>query len=151
MRERKLDFLFRRPVRATILVSTNSSERQIADRLPDEYLFENGQFRFPAGYWESYFVNGKEYNAEGNRSLEEQKELITKDLSADGFTSKEVDEFVAGIEIKEGRPVLLTFEASNKWLRCHPEIEKEALRFLDKIKSKIQSETEIKVGRGMKK
>jgi hypothetical protein len=114
-------------------------------------LLDNGKFRFPAGYWESYFVNGKEYNTEGNRTIEEQQELIAKDLADEGFTQEEINEFMAEIETKEGRPMLLTPEASNKWLKYHPELETEVLRLLGEIKNKIKSETRTELRRGMKK
>lgn len=133
-KERKLDFLSRRAVRAMIIIQTDEDDRKIASRLPSEYLFENGLFRFPAGYWESYFVNGKEYNVEGNRTLKEQQNLIAKDLSEEGFAKEEIEEFISGIETHEERPMLLTPETSNKWLRYHPEFEKEALRLLGEIK-----------------
>lgn len=114
-------------------------------------MLDNGKFRFPAGYWESYFVNGKEYNAEGNRTPDDQRELITKDLTEEGFSQEEAEEFTAEIETKEGRPMLLTSEASNKWLRYHPEFETEALRLLGEIKKGIQSETTREIKGGMKK
>jgi hypothetical protein len=151
MTERKLDFLSRRQVRATMLISIDANEPLVAGHLPEDYLLDNGVFRFPAGYWESYFVNGKEYNAEGNRSLEEQKELIAKDLTEEGFTNAEIKEFITEIETREGRPMVLTPEASNKWLSYHPEFEKEALRLLGEIKNEIQSETKSEFGRQMKK
>jgi hypothetical protein len=150
-KERKLDFLSRRPVRAMIIIQTDKNDQKIAGRLPSEYLLENGLFRFPAGYWESYFVNGREYNVEGNRSLKEQQELITKDLSEEGFTKEEIEEFILEIETREGRPMLLTLETSNKWLRYHPEFEKEALRLLGKIKNEIQGERESELTKHFKK
>mgnify|MGYP001564907501 CR=1 FL=1 len=130
-----------------MLISTDTNEQLIAGRLPDGYLLENGIFRFPAGYWESYFVNGKEYNVEGNRSLEEQKELIGKDLLQEGFTKEDTEEFIAKIETKEGRPMLLTLETSNTWLRYHPEFEQEALHLIEEIQSEVRAE----LGREMKR
>ena len=151
MKKRTLDFLFRRPVRVTMLVSIDANERQVSTRLPDDFLLDNGKFRFPAGFWESYFVNGKEYNTEGDRTLDEQKELIAKDLTEEGFTSEEIEEFVTEIETREGWPMLLTPESSNKWLRYHPEFEQEALRLLGEIKNEIQGETKRENRGGMKK
>lgn len=151
MKEQKLDFLSRRAVCATILISIDANERLVAGHLPDDYLLDNGMFRFPAGYWESYFVNGKEYNAEGDRTIEEQKELIAKDLSEEGFSKEEVEEFITEIETREGRPMLLTPDASNKWLKYHREFEQEALRLLVEIKNETQSEARTKFGREMKK
>jgi len=150
MTQRKLDFLSRRVVRATMLVSIDANERQVSGHLPNEYSLDNGQFRFPAGYWESYFVNGKEYNTEGNRSLEKQKEFIAKDLTEEGFTNEEIEEFITEIETREGRIMLLTSEASNKWLRYHPELEKEALCLLGEIKNELQNETKREFKNEMK-
>jgi hypothetical protein len=151
MTERKLDFLSRKQVQAIILVSIDVNERLVANRLPEEYWLDNGTFRFPAGYLASYFVNGKEYNADGNRTLEEQRELIAKDLEEEGFDREEAEEFIAKIETREGRQMLLTLEASNKWLKYHPEFEKEALRLLCEIKSELQSEKKTEFGREMKR
>jgi len=151
MTQRKLDFLSRRPVQAMMLVSIDVNEPLVANRLPEGYLLDNGKFRFPAGYWESYFVNGKEYNVDGNRTLDEQRDLIAKDLLEEGFSKEEVEEFIAGIETREGRPMLLTPEASDKWLKYHPEFETVALRLLGEIKKEIQSETGMEIRGGMKK
>ena len=80
-----MDFLSRRPVRATMMIAIDKDERGVAERLPEFFLLANGVYRFSAGVWESYFVNGKEYNVDGNRSLAEQRQLILQDLSAEGF------------------------------------------------------------------
>ncbi len=96
-------------------------------------------------------MNGKEYNTEGNRTLDEQRELIAKDLSEENFSTKEVEEYIAEIETREGRPMLLTPEASNNWLKYHPEFETEALRLLGEIKNEIQGETRREIRGGMKK
>jgi len=151
MPKRKLDFLSRRSVQAIILISLDVNEPLVADRLPEGYLLDNGKFRFPAGYWESYCANGKEYNAEGNRTLDEQRELIAKDLSEEGFSTEEAEKFMVEIETREGRPMLLTPESSNKWLKYHPEFETEALCLLGEIKNELQSELKTELGRGMKK
>ena len=151
MKKRKPDFLYRRPVRVTTLISINLSEPLVASRLPEEYLLDNGRFRFPAGYWESYFVNGKEYNVEGNRTVEEQRELIAKDLAGEDFSQDEIDEFITDIETEEGRPMLLTPEASNKWLKYHPEYEREAFQLLKEIINELRSEIKTEPGHGMKK
>jgi len=145
MKQRKLDFLSHRPVRATIMIATNANEYLIDKHLPEGYLLNNGVFRFPAGYWESYFVNGKEYNAEGNRSLDEQHELIVKDLTNEGFDQEEIQELMEEIETQEGRQMLLTLDASNKWLRYHPEFEKNALHLLGEVKNEVQSETKNEI------
>lgn len=147
MKERSLDFFSRRAVRATILVSIDADERLVSSRLPEGYLLDNGTFRFPAGYWESYFVNGKEYNVEGDRTSEEQRERIAKDLSEEGFGQEEIREFIEEIETREDRPMLLSLDASNKWLGYHPEFEREALRLLREIKNEASKE----LVRGMKK
>ncbi len=55
------------------------------------------------------------------------------------------------IETEEGRPMRLTPEASNKWLRHHPEYEKEALGLIGEIKNEIQSETKKEFRSRMKK
>lgn len=151
MTQRKLDFLSRRPVQATIPISLDISESLVASRLPEGYLLENGIFRFPAGYWESYFVDGKEYNVEGNRTIEEQRDLIANDLAKEGFTREEIDEFIAGIETREERPMILTLEASSKWLKYHPEFEAEALSLLVEIKKEVQGETSKEIRGRMKK
>ncbi len=151
MKQRKLDFLSRRPVRATIIISVGANKCLIEKHLPENYLLDNGVFRFPAGHWENYFVDGKMYNAEGNHSLEEQKKLISKDLIEKGFTNKEIEKIIQKIEIEEGCPMLLTPEASNKWLRYHPKFEKEAIHILGKIKNEIQNETKTEVRYGMRK
>lgn len=140
MAEKKLDFLSRRPVQAVIMISLDTSETLAASRLPEGYFLDNGIFRFPAGYWESYFVNGKEYNADGNRTTAEQQELITKDLTEEGFGPKEIEEFIAEIETKEGLQMSLTPDASNSWLKYHPEFETEALHLLSEIKKEVQNE-----------
>ncbi len=83
-----MDFLSRRRVLPAIVISVDANEYLIDKRLPEGYILSNGLFRFPAGYWENYFVNGKMYNPEGDRSLDEQRELIARDLSEEGFTKK---------------------------------------------------------------
>ena len=146
-----MDFLSRRPVRAVMLLAFDVNERSAANRLSEGYVLDNGLFRFPAGYSESYFVNGKEYNAEGNRSLDEQKALIAGDMMKEGFSENEVAEFIKGIEIVEGRPMLLTADGSNRWLKYHPEFEKEALGLLGEIRKEVLNEVNTEVGRGGRK
>ncbi len=146
-----MDFLSRRPVRAVMLLAFDVNERSAANRLSEGYVLDNGLFRFPAGYSESYFVNGKEYNAEGNRSLDEQKALIAGDMMKEGFSENEVAEFIKGIEIVEGRPMLLTADGSNRWLKYHPEFEKEALGLLGEIRKEVLNEINTEVGRGGRK
>ncbi|MFH1142613.1 MAG: hypothetical protein ABIH67_00240 [Candidatus Uhrbacteria bacterium] len=151
MKKHNPDYLSRRPVYAIILASIDANEHLVSKQMPEGYWFSNGTFRFPAGVWESYFINGKEYNAEGNRTLEEQKELMAIDLAEEEFNQEEVAEFIAEIEVREGQRKLLTPEASNKWLKHHPEFERDALRLLDRIKNEVQSEMTREPGRGMRK
>lgn len=141
MKKNKLDFLSRRPVRAIIIISLDTHEYSVARRLPDGYTFDNGAFQFPAGYWESYTVAGRDYNVEGNLTLEEQQSKIIKDLMEEGFTQEEAREFIFQIDTREGRPMYLTPEASNRWLRYHPEFETEALQVISDIVRGLQHET----------
>lgn len=151
MKERKLDFLSRRAVRVTMLITLDVNERTVDGRLPDGYSLDDGIFRFPAGYWESYFVNGKEYNIDGDRTREKQEELITKDLTEKGFSKKEIDEYIAEIGTEEGESMSLASDASNKWLQFHPEFRQEALRLIGEIKKEIQSEVKTELGRNIKR
>lgn len=114
----------------------------IARRLPAEHIYDNGLYRFPAGVWESYFVNGKEYNYDGDRSLEEQKRLIAQDLALEGFQPEEIEEYISLIETKEGLPMVMNFEASLQWLKRHPEFKEQAMQILNEAKNKIASERE---------
>jgi len=143
-----MDYLSRRHVRATILVSLFPNEKVIAAKLPNDYVLENGKLLFFAGYWETYFVDGKEYNPDGDRTVEEQRLLIRADLQQAGMTDSESDEFINGLEVVEGRPRLLTFESSNKWLKYHPGFEHEALKVLEEARrSLIETEKVIRPGR----
>lgn len=140
MKQRKVDFLSRRPVQAIMLTNCSGNNRAVASRLPVDYIFENGKFNFPAGFWESYFVNGKEYNVDGNRSLEQQKELIIQDLAGEGFDSEEAKEFINALEIKEGSRKLLNYEWSMIWLELHPEFEREAIKKLKEAEAEFKKE-----------
>ncbi len=119
----------------------------IGERLPKEYLYENGLYRFPAGVWESYFVNGKEYNYDGGRSLEEQKTLIAQDLAHEGFEAQEIEEYIGIMEVKEGSSMMLGFDESLQWLKRHPEFREQALKVLNEAKSEIASERQSQMGR----
>lgn len=145
-----LDVLRRSQVQAlTVLTHIPPwEEDMVARKLPEPYLFDGGHFRFPAGLWESYIVNGKEYNVDGNRTLEEQKELIIHDLLQEGFTQEEASEFIDTIEVKESGDMRLSFDASYKWLKQHPEFEREAMKKLKEAEVKKESEMR---GRGKRR
>ena len=142
MKKRKVDFLSRRPVRVIILANSSGNNRAVAGRLPEDYIFEDGKFNFPAGFWESYFVNGKEYNVDGNRSLEQQKELIIQDLAEEGFKQEEAEEFINALETQEGNRMLLNFDASYKWLKLYPEFKNEAITKLHEAEAEVKKEGE---------
>lgn len=150
MKTRKKDFLSRRPVRAEILIALDGNERSIAGKLPENYLFDNGVVQFPAGFWESYFVNGKEYNVDGDRTLEEQRELIIQDLAQEGFNKEEAKEFINAIETEEKSLLRLDFTNSNRWLHYHPEFEHEAMKKLKEAAVEVKKESEMR-GRGKRR
>lgn len=132
--------LLRSPVRAISIVAIDIQEKAIANKLPEDYTLAGGVLRFPAGYWETYFVDGKEYNYDGTRSLEEQKKLIAKDLLEEGFDEKDIDHFIDQIPVKEGYPMLLEMEASLRWLRQHPEYEQKAFDALSEARRAVKGE-----------
>jgi len=101
---------------------------------------------------ESYRINNKDYNFNGDRSLEEQKKLIETDLIAEGFAVDEIQEFLRDIEIETSEmPICFSLDASRKWLREHPKYEQEALRMLDKIKKELNSESSGEIRSQIKK
>ena len=70
----KFDYLMRRKVHAITFHDAPVSALQVRELLPTGYLYDgDGKFRFPAGYQESYVVDGKDYNFDSEKSLEEQK------------------------------------------------------------------------------
>ncbi|KKR07438.1 MAG: hypothetical protein UT32_C0011G0006 [Parcubacteria group bacterium GW2011_GWC2_39_14] len=138
------DFLSRRPVNATIILSMNVNSFDISSKLPKGFFYDDGQFSFPAGFWESYRVNGKEYNVDGNRTVDQQKELILADLLTAGFSQNEANDFITALEVKEAQTMHLTFDASNKWLRNHLEQEESAMRILNEAKNEVQNELQTK-------
>jgi hypothetical protein len=133
-------YLLRRPVRALIVVSTDAQENVLAAHLPEGYLLAGGLFRFPAGYWESYFVDGKEYNYDGTRPLDEQRLLIARDLSEEGFEEKDITYFIDNIPVREGNLMLLEVEASSKWLRLHPDYKLAAEDVLSEVRKSVRTE-----------
>ena len=138
MKER--DYLSRALVSVTTLDGGDANEYAIQQRLPKGYILEGRLFVFPAGYWESYRINGKDYNGCGDRPLAEQRELAVKDLEQAGFSTQEANEYITGLVIKEGVPHHLSYEASIKWLQAHPEAETEARRVLNEAKNQLQTE-----------
>lgn len=146
MKPRKVDFLSRRPMRAVMLVSSAEHEYAVARKLPQDYIYEDWKFYFPAGFWESYFVNDKEYNIDGNRSLEEQKELIIQDLAKEGFKQAEAEEFINALETHEGSNMLLNFDESYRWLKRHPEFKNEAMQKLHEAEALVKKEASFESG-----
>lgn len=142
-----MEFVWQRPVFAIIHLTPEKNGNSIAAKLPEGYFYENGAFRFPAGVWTSYFVNGKEYNVDGSRSIEEQKELIIEDLKADGFSRDEALEFIGNIETTNTKKIILDNIGSDKWLKIHPESEIEALQKLDEARAEARKETQGEQGR----
>jgi len=149
MTKKKLDFLWRRPVQVTILkrLPEEENEHLIAQRLADGYLYEGGVFTFPAGFHESYIINNKDYNYDGKYSLEEQKELVLRDLNQVGFEPKDAEELIEGIETNEGLTRFLSFDASREWLKLHPEFERDALQKLNEARAEVQAESHLEPGR----
>ncbi|MFH0779483.1 MAG: hypothetical protein V1928_01355 [Parcubacteria group bacterium] len=147
MGKSKLEFVWRRPVAALIHLTPEANGNSIAAKLPEGYVYENGAFRFPAGVWTSYFVNGKEYNVDGGRSIEEQKESIVEDLQADGFSREEALEFIDNIEITNTNSKRLNNAESDKWLKTHPEFEVEAIKKLDEARVEARKELQKETGR----
>jgi hypothetical protein len=123
-----------------IVVSTDAQENVLAAHLPEGYLLAGGLFRFPAGYWESYFVDGKEYNYDGTRPLDEQRLLIARDLSEEGFEEKDITYFIDNIPVREGNLMLLEVEASSKWLRLHPDYKLAAEDVLSEVRKSVRTE-----------
>lgn len=147
MKARIRDFLYRQPVRVITLANSSENELVVASRLPEDYIFEDGKFYFPAGFWEGYIVNGKDYNVDGNRSLEEQRVLIIQDLAEEGFNSEEANEFIGALETQEWRKMLLSFDESYKWLKVHPEFKNTAMQKLHEAEAWVKKERESESGR----
>lgn len=152
MKHKKRDFLSRRPIFAQILVSDRDDHLNgvINERLPEGYIRSGRTFQFPAGYQESYLINGKDYNFQGDRSVEEQRALIETDLLTEGFSKAETDEFLQEIETEISTvPTYLSLDTSRKWLQANPHFAQDALQLLGEIKNEIQHESrsEIKMNR----
>lgn len=154
MKQQKKDFLSRRPVIAQIIVSGEDDhlDEYINERLPEGFIQSGRTFQFPAGYQESYLINGKDYNFQGDRSLGEQRVMVESDLAKEGFTRDEIQAFLQEIEIKTSKmPTYLSLESSKQWLQDHPEFKQEALRLLGEIKNEIRNDATREIRGGMKK
>jgi hypothetical protein len=150
MRSYQRDYLSRRPVVGVLFWAMEEDERKIAERLPKEYFFDDGIFRFPAGLWESYFIDGKDYNPDGDTSLESQKESIVADLVKEGFGIDEANEFIQKIQVKEGTPMRLEYDASLRWLKHHKEFQETATKKLKEVVQELRKESGSEPGRRMK-
>jgi len=154
MKQQKKDILARRPVIAQIIVSGTDDhlDAYINKHLPEGFIRSGRVFQFPASYQESYSINGKDYNFQGNRSLEEQRTMIESDLAEEGFIRDEIQEFLQEIEIETSKmPTYLSLESSKQWLQDHPEFKQEALRLLGEIKNEIRNEATKEIRGVMKK
>ncbi|MFA5069983.1 MAG: hypothetical protein WC528_01765 [Patescibacteria group bacterium] len=140
MPEKERDFLVRKPIRVSIIMNVDVSDWALKDKLPEGYICGGGVFSFPAGYRESYIVNGKEYNCEGNLSLEEQRADITHDLTEGGFSLQEAEEYMVNLKTVEWSVSYLNYDASQKWLELHPEFEDEAMKILKEAINELKAE-----------
>ena len=154
LKQQKKDYLHRQPVLAQVVMSSNEEHLDdlINERLPEHHIRSGKIFQFPAGYLKSYRINNKDYNFRGDRSLEEQKELIETDLMAESFTEDEIQEFLQEIEIETSEmPAYLSLDDSRKWLKEHPKYEQEALRLLDEVKRGLHNERSGEIRSQIKK
>ena len=147
------DYIKRKPIRvqSLCLPSEIENEHTIRHQLPSEYLYENGILSFPAGFLESYIIDGKDYNYDENYSLDEQKELVLKDLVKEGYKLEEAEELIDKIEIKEGNANLLNFDKSLAWLELHPKFRRDALQLLNEARINAQTENQSEPARKIKK
>lgn len=145
---KELDYLYRRPITVSIILSPSEVgdyEYAVSKRLPENYTLEGGRFSFPAGNWDSYIIQGKEYNMDGNLSLEEQRELIKKDFAVNGFSEQEASDFISQLKTKESVGSRLNWDASRKWLEHNSEFQHEALRILSKTRSEVETEVKSEI------
>lgn len=135
---KELDFLRRRPVQAMLNVGSMPGEQRISGLLPRNWYLENGFLRFPAGYEESYFVNGVEYNVDGSRNTDEQRESIRETLIREGFEPEEADDFIAKIPERESPKKILSLDESYRWLEQHPECEQSAREAVSRTRAELE-------------
>ena len=101
--------------------------------LPEGWEIGDKILYIPIGIHESYFVNGKEYNAFHDKDINEQQKFIREDLKKEGFSDTEIDEFIKSIAINNWRPLTLDFDESYKQIRKNPEIENKIKNIFKKL------------------
>lgn len=138
-----MDYIWKRPIVATILrlPKDNENELMLSERLPEGYSYHDGFFSFPAGFKESLILDGIDYNSgEVDLPLELQKETAIKELKEKGFETKEIEELLDGLKIREGNTRFLNHENSLQWLDLHPEFKEEAIKILNESRQEVQNE-----------
>lgn len=121
------DFLLRRKIIAQLMHGLDIDSFQIKKYqgvLPEGWEISDKTLKLPIGMHESYFVNGKEYNALHDRDIEEQKKLIHEDLKKEGFSDTEIEELIKSLTVNDWRPLTLDFDESYKRIHKNPELEK---------------------------
>jgi hypothetical protein len=138
-----LDYIETRRVFVTIPnPTTDIHEHLIHNFLPVDYSFKDGNFTFPVETQETYIVNGKNYNPDGHKTPEKQREELVKDLEDACFETNDIFEIIDGIKRVEREEIYLDRKASKEWIDAHPLLVVEALNELKKYREEVNRYTE---------